>query len=232
MRNPAQSSLGGGRPGRGGPVLMSSQRWIMTYMLRERPDGHVEIIVHTPTIVGVFPDRGIAEKVRVWLQDDDAFGQVEDEPAGFATAAADVAQAEAEALADIAPIDAVPAFLRDQRPPPETLKPRQDRRKRVQMPAEDEKLRPPAMLPVHVPSGLSEEQINTAFARLTAGEKIAVVAPDFALTFNQLRGMWANYKRRLQAHLAEGGQENCAGCGRRFTPSISSPDKCARCSHD
>lgn len=190
----------------------------MTYMLRDRPDGQVEIIVHKPVLVGVFPERDVAERFCVWLQEDDAFGQVDDAPAGFATAAADVADVEAETVVETAP----PAL--------KLSKPRQERH--VSVPAVIDKPTPTAMLPVFVPQKLTEVQIDAAFARIADGEKIAVVAPDFGLTLNQLRGMWAYHKRQMQRHLSEGGKENCVTCQRPFVPSITNPDKCARCSHE
>lgn len=42
----------------------------MTFVLRDRPDGQVEIIVERPVLVGIFPERDTAEKVRAFLQAD------------------------------------------------------------------------------------------------------------------------------------------------------------------
>jgi len=94
-----------------------------------------------------------------------------------------------------------------------------------------EKPRQPPILTPTAPD-LTDEQIATAFRRIAEGEKLVVVAPDFGLTMGQLRGMWANHKRQLQKHIAEGGQVPCALCTKLFTPSISHPDTCARCSHE
>ena len=77
---------------------------------------------------------------------------------------------------------------------------------------------------------LTPEQTQQAFARIQLGDKIHDVAKDFGLTMGQLRGKWANSKRQLQKHLAEGGQQPCSLCAHPFTPSISNPDTCARCS--
>lgn len=204
----------------------------MTFMLRDRPDGQFEIVVNRPHVIGVFAERDYAQKVFLFLQDDDAFGQVEDAPAGFATASADVAEAEAErfeVVMGVAPITATAILVPS--PPPEP-QPRQDRRSRVQLPAEADIPTRTAQLVAVPPQHLTEAQISQAFDRIALGEKIGVVAPDFGLTFGVLRGMWANHKRRLQKHLAEGGQVCCVGCQKPFTPSISSPDRCARCSHE
>lgn len=116
--------------------------------------------------------------------------------------------------------------------PPQTPKPRQDRSTTVQLPAVVDVPTRTALLPVVQPKDLTEAQIAEAYNRIALGEKIGVVAPDFGLSFGVLRAMWANHKRQLQKHLAEGGQEACIGCGKMFTPSITSPDKCARCSHE
>jgi hypothetical protein len=204
----------------------------MTFMLRDRPDGQIEIVVNRPQVIGVFTDRDYAQKFFVFLQDEDAFGQVEDAPAGFATASADVKEAELGDIAEVAAMDQrLPAFLRPVAPPP-SPKPRQDRLDAIQLPAVVEPPKRTALVAVEQPRHLTEEQLAQAFDRITMGEKLAVVAPDFGLTLNQLRGMWANHKRYLQKHLAEGGQIACALCTEPFTPSISSPDKCARCSHE
>lgn len=204
----------------------------MTYMLRDRPDGQIEIVVNRPQVIGVFTDRDYAEKFFVFLQEDDAFGQVEDAPAGFVTARADVKEAELGDIAEAAVVDqALPTFLWPAAPPP-TPKPRQDRPESVQLPAVVPTPKRTALVVVEQPRHLTEEQLAQAFDRIAMGEKIVVVAPDFGLTLNQLRGMWANHKRHLQKHLAEGGQIACALCTEPFTPSISSPDKCARCGHE
>jgi hypothetical protein len=79
---------------------------------------------------------------------------------------------------------------------------------------------------------LTEEQTTAAFARLTNGEKIALVAPDFGLTTYQLRAIWAAYRQKLQKHLAEEGQVPCSLCATPFTRSLSHIDTCARCSRD
>lgn len=201
----------------------------MTFMLRDRPDGQIEIVVNKPVVVGVFAEREMAEKVCLFLQEDESFGQVDDQPANFAAASADVAAAEAEAAAEarVAAAPALPIRLQAQPTPP-----CQERRKSTQLLVVDDRPTAPRMLVVAAPKHLTEDQANAAFGRLAAGEKLATVAPDFGITLNQLRGIWAGHKRLLQKHLAEGGQVSCIMCAKPFTPSISSPDKCARCSHD
>lgn len=189
----------------------------MSYMLRDRPDGQVEIVLSKPILVGVFPERDIAQRVCAFLRDA-AIEWPEDEPAGFATASADVADAEAEDLDLVA----------------ETVAPKARRARAkadINLPAViDEKPRPPVFLTISAPN-LTEDQKETAFRRIAEGEKIAVVAQGIGITMSVLRGMWANHKRGLQKHIAEGGKIACCGCKKLFMPSISSPDTCARCSH-
>lgn len=191
----------------------------MTYIMRDRPDGQIEIIVNRPVLVGVFPERATAQRVCHFLQDDEAFGQLEEAPFGFATTALDVAEVEAEVS------DA--ASVRVDIVTPKASKPRQ-----AGLPAVVDEKTPTAFLPVIVPKGLTEAQIDAAFHRIAGGEKIASIAPDFGLTLNQLRGMWAGHKSKLQRHLAAGGQIACSMCQTPFVPSLSYPDTCARCSRD
>lgn len=186
----------------------------MGYMLRDRPDGQVEIILEKPVLVGVFPERDVAERVIAYLKLEEP-ELVADEPAKFAVAAADVAEAEAEDLSDLIP------------PPPRPV-----RKSRVQLPAVvEEKPRAPVFLAPQ-PHSLTEAQLDEAFRRISEGEKVSAVAPDFGLSMFQLRGMWGGHCRKMQSHLAQGGKVACRMCRRDFTPSISHPDTCARCSHE
>lgn len=190
----------------------------MTFLLRDRPDGQVEIIIYRPVLIGIFPERGIAQKVCAFLQEDETYGLVDDAVAGFATAAADVSDAISEDLEGLA-----------QKGSPTVRKPRASVRN---LPAVvEEKPRAPAFF-TPTPAMLTEAQREAAFRRIAEGEKIAVVAQKCGVTMGQLRGMWANHKRQMQQHLAEGGQIACALCTHPFTPSISHPDTCARCNHE
>lgn len=100
------------------------------------------------------------------------------------------------------------------------------------LPAVVERPTPPAVLPATCPPELTEAQIEAAFARIASGEKIAPVAADLGITMYSLRGMWAAHRRHMQKHIADGGQEECALFAKPFTPSVSSPDKCARCAKE
>lgn len=191
----------------------------MTFQLRDRPDGQFEIIVSRPMLVGIFPDRDIASRVCAFLSAED-IEVPELAASGFATAAADVAATEAEALEL--------AKIAETTPP----RPRPVRARGTNLPAVvPDKPRAPAAIEHAAPARLTDEQLTAAFKRITDGEKISTIAPDFGLTFGQLRGIWGNHRRRMQAHIAEAGQKACVLCARAFTPSLMHPDTCARCSH-
>lgn len=81
----------------------------MSYMLRDRPDGQVEIVLNNPILVGIFPERDTAQRVCAFLQADEPDLPV-DEPANFAQAAADVRAVVEEVIAESAP--EVPKFVR------------------------------------------------------------------------------------------------------------------------
>ncbi|MFB2531011.1 hypothetical protein ACEYYA_02475 [Paracoccus sp. p3-h83] len=186
----------------------------MGYILRDRSDGQVEIVLSRPVLVGVFPDRDVADRVCAFLRAEEP-ALPDDEPAMFARAAADVADAVAEDLDQLAN-EVAPAPRRSSR--------------RTQLPAlAPVKPQAPAQTPP-APHNLSEAQIDQAFARLQQGEKVHAVAADYGLPMGQLRGMWANHKRQLQRYMADAGQQPCRLCARPFTPSIMNPETCARCS--
>lgn len=182
----------------------------MTYILRDRSDGMIEIVMSKPILIGIFPDSDAAERYRAFLAAEEP-ELPEEEPSGFATAAADVADAVAN----------TEDLVRSAMTPKATG--------RLNLPVVVEK----PVMPVQIetmPSDLGDDDKMRAFGRIQQGEKIAAVASDFGVTMGQLRGMWANHKRQMQKYLAEGGQEPCTLCKRDFTPSVSNPDTCARCS--
>ena len=187
----------------------------MSYFLRDRSDGQVEIILFRTVQIGLFPDWSAAESARTCLKDE----QPElppDEPSRFAQAAKDVA--EAEDLAEILPAEAAPVrnALTQTRNLPAVVK---------------AKPQAPVQITPALPRDLSDDEVQQAFARIQQGERIHLVAPDFGLSMGQLRGMWASHRRQMQKHLAQGSQQPCLLCQRMFTPSLSNPETCARCSH-
>lgn len=183
----------------------------MSYMLRDRPDGQFEIVLTRPILVGIFPEKDVASRVMFFLQEDE-IELIEDEPASFGQALRNTAAAEAATEAALQDVIETPEAS-----PPLTL-----------LPALVAKAAPPMV----VSKRLSEAELESAFARISSGEKLVVVAPDFGLSVGQLRSVWAQQCRAIQQHLAEGGQVPCKLCRKAFIPSISHPDTCARCSHD
>lgn len=184
----------------------------MTYMLKDLPDGQVEITLIRPVVVGTLSDRDMAARFVAFLQHEEP-EMIEEEPSGFATARADAVEAESLDLAAII-----------------TEAPKPRRRSRTKLPAVIDKPTPTAMLPVVRPA-LTEVQMDEAFARLGGGEKLGVVAASYGVPMAQMRGYWGRHCRQVQLHLAEGGKQPCAMCKTPFVPSISHPDTCARCSH-
>lgn len=185
----------------------------MTYQLRERTDGQVEIVVSRPMMVGVMADHDMAARFVAFLNDDEP-ELAEDAPAGFATAAADVAEAEATDLEE----EALAPLARPARP--------------ADLPAVVELPSPPAQLNFTVPAELTKAQLEAALSRVAAGEKLADVARDVGMPLFLLRGRWAAECRHLQKHIAQGGQEECSLCRKPFMPSVTSPDRCARCAKE
>lgn len=190
----------------------------MTITLRDRPDGQIEVLVQKPVVVGVLADRDLAERFVAFLTlEDDA---AEEDSVRIATDGNDEVAQEldlAQIAQEVAPV------------PP---KPRPKRRsQREQLPAVIEKPKAPALLPVVRPA-LTDVQLDEAFGLLGGGEKLSAVAIRFGVPMSQLRGYWAQHRKQVQRHLADGGQQPCSLCQKPFTPSISHPDTCARCSHE
>lgn len=175
-------------------------------MLRDRADGQIEIVIARPTVVGVMGDRDLAERFVAFLMQDE---DVADEPSRR-----DLIRAVAETGDDLA--DAPQAA-----PAPRTPRP-------ALLPALADRPRAPAMRAAWPLKLLSQEQTDAAFARIGAGEKLSAVAADIGTTMGSLHGLWARECRRRQQQLAEAGPQTCE-CGRDFMPSVTSPEKCARC---
>lgn len=200
----------------------------MSYMLRDRPDGQVEIILTKPILVGIFPEREVAQRVCTFLREEAIEWPPVEEPASFAKAAADVAEAEAEALEAAGEAQLRELVEKNRPAPAPTRSPPPVRN----LPAVvEEKPIAPRFL-TDAPVTLNPQQQSAAFKRIEEGDKLSAVALELGVGVPQLRGMWTGYKRRMQKHLAEGGQVACTLCKKPFTPSISHPDTCARCSHD
>ncbi len=186
----------------------------MTYMLRDRPDGQVEIILQKPILVGIFPERDMAQRVFTMLQEE-VVDLTEDKRGSLSVAAQDVADAEADDLSELMPSPAVTPPRRVRNLP--AIVPHQ--------PVAPPSIRPDPLL-------LTEDQKDIAFRRISEGERVSDVAREMGVSSPQLRGHWTAHKRKTQKHIAEGGQIACSGCKRPFMPSISQPYTCARCSHE
>jgi len=191
----------------------------MSYMLRDRPDGQVEIILTKPILIGIFPERDVAQRVCTFLQEE-AIDWHAEEPATVADDAA--ADDLTESVEAEQALRALVDKTRNAPPPPPV--------KNLPVHVPERPRQPPILTPAA--PALTDEQKSAAFRRIVEGEKISAVAPDFGLTMHQLRGIWAAHKSWLQKHLAEGGQIACSLCTRPFVPSISHPDTCARCSRE
>lgn len=217
----------------------------MAYQLRERPDGMVEIVINRPQLVGMFPDRAMAEKVFHFLAE-----EAIDWPVETVAAEADVVTdcdhiaddaAGAPAVFRHAPVavvaedemggdDEVIAICDDPvddagdgpqgHPLCQAWAPATDAVRIGDAPAQ--------------PAGfLTPEQRAEAFERLGSGARIAEVAPAFGVRLAVLRGMWAAHVKKTMAEVeARPGMVDCVLCGREFRPSASHPDTCARCSRD
>lgn len=182
----------------------------MGYEIRDRADGMFELVFARPVLLGIFPERDAANQYRAFLNDQEP-DLPEDQPASFGQALKDVAEATSD-------LDDAPPPVRKSAPP-------------TKLPAVvPNKPKPPAQIRDDSAAGMSDEDTAKAFARVQQGEKLFDVARDFGVSGNSLRAKWAKHKRDLQKHMAEGGQQPCRLCMRLFTPSISNPDTCARCS--
>lgn len=204
----------------------------MSYALRDRPDGQVELVFLRPTLIGTFPDRDLARRVCVLLENDEDLPEdilPDDGPSDLELEDA-AGEQTLRALVTTSPDPVQPTLSAG--PPSTKASPKAPKKRQAStLPVPAEKRLPPVPIKTVEPAHLTEDQKDAAFARLGAGEKLAAVAADFDITMNQLRGMWANHKRQLQKYMAEGGQQPCQLCGRQFTPSPSHPDTCSRCSH-
>lgn len=180
----------------------------MDYSLRARPDGQTEIIELRPTVVATFADEATAKRVLVFLQTEKGWRP------SAPIADPDPTTAPAPA-ADPHPYEEYrdgPEAAPD--PTPETL------------PAV---VAPAAAAVADAGSDPTEEDWQRAFDLLASGETLSEVARSMNVPWTQLRGKWGAYRRKQQKAIAGSGQAECTLCGHRFTPSLSSLDKCARC---
>ena len=174
----------------------------VTYMLRNRPDGQVELLQFDPRVVAVFPHLADAERVRLLLENSGTEGTTETEEAAETPSAASASETEAfdpYHRAGNALVSPVAVTAVSDATPPSDASP-------------------------------AEPDWEGAMTRLASGEPLRLVADEMGLPWTALRGRWAQSKQR--APRRDDTLTNCVICDREFRPSASSPDKCARCSRD
>lgn len=185
----------------------------MSYFLRDRSDGQVEIVLLRTVQVGLYPNWTAAEGARTFLKDEQP-ELPDDRPVNFREAKEDVA----DDLSGLLP--AVPKPVRKSTP-----------RQRRNLPAMVAQPKAPVRKVLAAPHQLTDEQLGQALLRIQQGEGLRDIAPDFGVSMFVLADAWESHRREMQAFMASAGQQPCRDCGRQFTPSISSPETCARCSH-
>ena len=188
----------------------------MSYYLRDRSDGQVEIVLHRTVQVGLYPNWSAAEESRTFLKDDQP-ELSDDSPACFARV-----NGNAEEAASFDP----PDLLSEE--PASVRKPA--RRRNRSLPAVVSRPRAPIQTVVATPPQLTGDLLQQALGRIQMGDSLRDIARDFGVSMFVLSAAWDRHKREMQVFMASAGQQPCAHCQRLFTPSISSPDTCARCS--
>ena len=188
----------------------------MSYYLRDRSDGQVEIVLHRTVQVGLYPNWSAAEDARTFLKDDQP-ELPDDSPACFARINSDAGEA--------ASFD--PSGLLSEDPAP-VRKPA--RRRNRNRPAVVSKPRAPIQTTIAAPPRLAGDRLQQALSRVQMGDSLRDIAQDFGVSMFVLSSAWERHKREMQVFMASAGQQPCAHCQRLFTPSISNPDTCARCS--
>lgn len=205
----------------------------MTYQIRDRQDGMFEIVIMKPVLAGIFPERETAEQFCAYLTDNEPEFP-SDDPASFGQALRDVKDAEGDGVLD--DLDAANAEKAGVRKPVaapagEAVNLPAIRRSPYVPAVKNEKPRMPVQINPASYWPLSEQEALTALMRVHQGEKMKEIVKDYPqITMLQLRAKWANHKRNLQSYMAEAGPQPCTMCAREFTPSVSNPYTCARCS--
>lgn len=188
----------------------------MSYYLRDRPDGQIEVLFFRPILVGLCKSWEDAEQVRVFLKDQPP--ELPDiRPPNFREAKADAAEAVAMDLSEILPEEPKPVRK------PATARTRN-------LPAVVSQPKAAVQAKPTSPRELSDEELQQAFSRIQHGESLREIARDCGVSPFQLSGLWDRQRRQMQTYMASTGQQPCRHCQRPFTPSISNPETCARCS--
>ena len=188
----------------------------MSYYLRDRSDGQVEIVLFRTVQVGLYPNWSAAEDARTYLKDDQP-ELPDDRPVNFREARSDAAEAAALDLSELVPDEPKPVR-------------KSVRGRSRNLPAVVSQPRAPAQAAPAVSHELTDDQLQQAFSRIQNGESLREIALDYGVSTFQLSGLWERHRRRMQKYMASAGQQPCRHCQRLFTPSISNPETCARCS--
>lgn len=189
----------------------------MSYILRDRSDGPVEVLFFRPILVGLCDSWTEAEQLRVFLKDEHP--ELPDlPPVNFWEARKEEAEASALDLSDlatpaVAPVRKSAARCVRNLPAP-VSQPKAAVRKAAPAPVE-----------------LTDDQLRHALGRIQQGDSLREVAQDSGVSMFELSTAWDRHRREMQTFMASAGQQPCKHCGRRFTPSISHPETCARCNH-
>ena len=188
----------------------------MSYFLRDLPDGQVEIGLFRPVQVALFPNWSAAEVARTYLKDEQP-ELPDDRPVNFKEARPDAAEAAALDLSELVPDEPKPV--------------RKSVHSRIRnLPAVVSQPKAPAQASPAAPRELTDDQLQQAFSRIQNGESLREIALDYGVSTFQLSGLWDRHRRQMQKYMASAGQQPCRHCQRLFTPSISNPETCARCS--
>lgn len=181
----------------------------MTYEIRDRPDGHFELVQMVPTTLGILTSRWVAERFADFLDNLD-----DDELRHFELIGAD----EEQLAQDFSASGQVETGGEADQPDPI----RQDCLPDSPAPAASSEL---------------DDLLNEAFERLEAGEPVGVVADDIGMTMPKLRSRWAarckQKKNTAPPPIGDSHEyEDCRMCGRSFRPTMDSDGLCARCNRE
>lgn len=197
-----------------------------TYSLKENTDdGSIELIETRPVTVATFQTRELADRVLDMLLQPTAHrDHIASPPAGVLIPAATVV-----------PLTAVPGGVdaldggrivstSDRAQVPVRTEPVSA----ASTPAEPKKAK--VQDPPTAAADPSPEDWAAAFEALRGGANMDEVAATLGVTFFQLRGRYANWRRNSkQPRPLATGTEECRMCGKEFAASASSDSLCARC---
>lgn len=193
----------------------------MSYSLRDLPDGRVEMVLSQPVLIAIFPERRVAQRICTALDRDQAAAPASEASRQLEAPAKDEAMSSPKTLQQFR--DLIESS-RVQDAPTTMFRSVRNLTDATQDAGGDAQI-----LTLH-PRDLPDAQRERAFRRLACGEALSSVARDLRLRRDVLRVAWEAHKRSEQRLLAAQGQRECEACRRAFTPSLTRPSLCARCS--